>query len=239
MTSTGSTVFISYRATDSGSYGALLYFELARHFGRESVFFDSESIPAGADCVETIRTSLRRARVLLAVIGPDWLIGSAAGHARDIDNPADWIRLEISEALSTGIKIIPVLIDEARLPTADELPEDIRSLNRCQYRLLRHRHASPDLRRLVADLRNDPVLAAAFRRRRPPRPLSRSVVHASAVFAGSRVVRMVTRRFGWQAVIGRRLRCESCGLAGHRTPGPGVRAGSTASRSPTATRLPR
>jgi len=163
MATSGTTAFISYRATDSGSYGALLYLELSRWFGSECVFLDSESIPAGADCVEALLDGVRRARVLLSVIGPAWLTGPAGGAGRDIDDPADWVRRELSEAFGAGVTVIPVLTDEARLPAADELPADIRALSRCRYRRLRHRHASADLRQLLADLRTDPVFATANR----------------------------------------------------------------------------
>lgn len=54
-------VFINYRGADSHSYGALLYTELARHFGDDHVFLDAESIPAGADFVDELLTRSGRA----------------------------------------------------------------------------------------------------------------------------------------------------------------------------------
>jgi hypothetical protein len=169
VTTTDSAIFISYRAADSRGYAALLYLELSRCFGHESVFLDSESIPAGVDCVDLLLGGVRRARVVLAVVGPAWLAREPSGSGRrNIDNPADWIRRELSEAFAAGIKVIPVLVDDATLPAATQLSSDIRPLSRCQYRRLRHREAVTDLRRLTADLCTDPLLAAAARRR--PRP---------------------------------------------------------------------
>ena len=80
-------VFINYRGTDSHSYGALLHSELSRRFGPESVFLDTESIPAGADYVEQLLGRVRQARVVLAVIGSQWLAAADPGGNRRIDDP--------------------------------------------------------------------------------------------------------------------------------------------------------
>src|SRR5262249_17660682 len=154
-------VFINYRGEDSYSYGALLHAELCRRFGSGLVFLDSESIPAGADYVEQLLGQVRRARVVLAVIGTRWLIASGP-DGRRIDDPADWIRRELVEAFAAGLRVIPVLIDGADMPTAADLPDELALLARCQYRRLRHRDASVDLARLVAELAElDPELTAA------------------------------------------------------------------------------
>jgi hypothetical protein len=77
-------VFINYRGMDSHSYGALLHAELSRRFRPESVFLDTESIPAGADYVEELLYRVRRARVVLAVIGPRWLDAAGGGGRREL-----------------------------------------------------------------------------------------------------------------------------------------------------------
>jgi hypothetical protein len=157
-------VFISYRGEDSYGYGALLHAELSRRFGPESVFLDAESIPAGADYVEQLLDRVRRARVAAAVIGPRWL-AAANGSGRLIDDPADWVRRELVAAFEAGVRVIPVLTDEARMPAELELPEELAALSRCQFRRLRHREASRDVSRLAADLAAaDPELAESLRR---------------------------------------------------------------------------
>jgi len=170
-------VFINYRGADSGSYGALLYLELSRHFGDGLVFLDSESIPAGSDFVAHLTGRVRHSRVLLAVIGPRWLTASDAEGRRRIEDPQDWIRRELAEAFAAGVRVIPVLTDGAEPPVERELPADIAALGRCQYRRLRHRDASADLARIRTDLAAaDPVLAAAARHRsRVPRQLPADV----------------------------------------------------------------
>jgi len=156
-------VFINYRGVDSRSYGALLYTELSRYLGAERVFLDSESIPAGADFVQELLARVRGCRVLLAVIGPRWLV-TAGAEGRQIDDPADWVRRELVEAFAAGVRVIPVLTDDADLPAEVDLPAQIGALGRCQYRRLRHREATTDLERLRADIAADPVLRAAARR---------------------------------------------------------------------------
>lgn len=160
-------VFISYRGEDSHGYGALLYRDLTDHFGADLVFLDAECIPAGADFADELLGRVRSARVLLAVIGQRWLTAAdPTSGRRRIDDPADWIRRELVEAFAAGVRVIPVLTDQAELPCETDLPADIAGLSRSQYRRLRHREPTSDLARIVADLTDlDPDLAAAARGR--------------------------------------------------------------------------
>jgi hypothetical protein len=95
-------VFINYRGDDSYSYGALLHAELSRRFGADLAFLDSESIPPGADYVEQLLGRVRRAAVLLAVIGRRWLTAEGRNGVRSLDDPADWVRRELVEAFAAG-----------------------------------------------------------------------------------------------------------------------------------------
>jgi tetratricopeptide (TPR) repeat protein len=160
-------VFINYRGEDSSSNGAWLYTELTHRLGEEHIFLDAECIPAGADFVQELLGRVRSARILLAVIGPRWLTATnpTTGRRR-IDDPTDWIRRELVEAFAAGVRVIPVLTDQAELPRETDLPADIAALSRCQYRHLRRREPTSDLARIVADLTSlDPTLAAARKSR--------------------------------------------------------------------------
>src|SRR5262249_11761581 len=107
-----------------------------------------------------------------------WLTTADPQGRRRIDDPADWIRRELVEAFTAGVRVIPVLTDYADLPGGSDLPAEIERLARCQYRRLRHRDAAVDLDRLRAALIvADPALAAAARRRSTP-PLRAAVVPA-------------------------------------------------------------
>jgi len=156
-------VFINYRGEDSGGYGALLYAELSRRFGPATVFLDSESITAGADFAVQLLDRVRQARAVLAVIGVRWLTAAGPDGRRRIDDPADWVRRELVEALAAGVRIIPVLTDRASMPTEADLPADLALFGRCQYRRLRHREALADIGKLVLELTalDDALHAAA------------------------------------------------------------------------------
>ncbi len=143
-----SGIFINYRGDDSGTAAALIDRELVARFGGDLVFLDSRSLPVGVDFVEELLGRLRSCGVLLVVMGPRWLsLVNEAGERR-IDHPADWVRVELVEAFAHHLRVIPVLLDGAKLPAGEELPDDISWLSRRQYAVLRHRHIDVD----VADL---------------------------------------------------------------------------------------
>jgi hypothetical protein len=70
--------------------------------------------------------------VLLAVIGDQWLTITDEQGRRRLDDPADFVRLEIQAALKRDVRIIPILVGGAHMPDADELPDDLTGLVRRQ-----------------------------------------------------------------------------------------------------------
>ena len=110
-----SKIFLSYRREDSAGIAGRIYDRLCVHFGPHAVFFDVDSVVYGVDFQEHIESVLSQCNVFLAVIGPNWAGEINAG--RRIDNPEDWIRIEIEAALRQGLPLIPVLIDDARMPS--------------------------------------------------------------------------------------------------------------------------
>jgi hypothetical protein len=120
-------IFISYRRDDSRGYAGRLQGDLSRRYTEEHVFRDVE-IPPGADFGEYITGLVDKCNVVLAIIGPRWL--DREGERR-IDDPDDWVRLEIERALARdGVEVIPVLVDGARLPPREELPPSLLGLRR-------------------------------------------------------------------------------------------------------------
>ncbi|HKP73829.1 MAG TPA: TonB family protein, partial [Pyrinomonadaceae bacterium] len=81
-----------------------------------------------ADFVEAIREAVGACEILIALIGKDWL-ESAGANGRRLDNPKDFVRLEIAAALERDVRVIPVLVQEARMPNPEELPEDLSRLS--------------------------------------------------------------------------------------------------------------
>jgi hypothetical protein len=122
-----SKIIVSYRRSDSAAITGRIFDRLVDRYGEESVFMDIDRIPFGTDFRHHIQDALGGADVLLAVIGPTWLGRSADGKSRIIDD-ADPVKVEIEAALKQGLKVIPVLVDNATMPGAADLPESIRDL---------------------------------------------------------------------------------------------------------------
>jgi len=127
------SIFISYRREDSIDATGRLADRLIAHFGRERVFVDVDSIPVGVDFRQFLATAVGRCRVLLAVIGDRWLTCSHEGGPRKgqrrLDDPADFVRIEIEAALQRDISVIPVLVGSAHVPTPQALPPSLQELS--------------------------------------------------------------------------------------------------------------
>lgn len=122
-------VFISYRRDDSAGYAGRLYDGLCERFGSDSVFMDVGSIDPGEDFVAAINEAVGDSDVLIALIGPRWLSITDNEGRRRLDNPNDFVRLEIMSALEQDIRVIPLLVRDAEMPAADELPAELEELS--------------------------------------------------------------------------------------------------------------
>ncbi|PKO35353.1 MAG: hypothetical protein CVU34_03355 [Betaproteobacteria bacterium HGW-Betaproteobacteria-7] len=124
-------IFISYRRQDSQSAAGRLADHLREHLRSVRIFRDVETIEPGVDFVEAIDRALRSCGILLAIIGPRWLNVTNAAGRRRLEDPDDFIRLEIASALgSSNVRVIPVLVEGAEMPAADQLPDDLKQLAR-------------------------------------------------------------------------------------------------------------
>lgn len=120
-----SKIIVSYRRSDSAAITGRIFDRLIDRYGEESVFMDIDRIPFGTDFRHHIQDALRDADLLLAVVGPTWLGKAADGRTR-IQDEADPVRVEIETALKQGLAVIPVLVDNAPMPGAADLPDSIR-----------------------------------------------------------------------------------------------------------------
>jgi hypothetical protein len=119
-----SKVFISYRRDDSKYPARMIYGALRQVVPREHVFMDIDSIPLGANFRQMLTSWVKECDILLAVVGPGWIdVTDPKTNRRRLDNPSDYVRIEIGEAFSRGIPVVPVLIDGARMPDLDLLPD--------------------------------------------------------------------------------------------------------------------
>lgn len=122
-------IFISYRREDTSGESGRLKDKLEQIFGKENIFYDVETLEAGLNFDQSIAKALSESQVLLAMIGPHWLKVSDSKGVSRIQKPEDWVRKEISEALKRGLRVIPILVNGAKMPDADELPEDLKELS--------------------------------------------------------------------------------------------------------------
>lgn len=151
----GGGIFISYRREDTRHAAGRLYQHLSNKFGEERIFIDVDAIAPGIDFTAAISDRVTNCDALLALIGPDWVYSQDNKGGRRLDDPNDFVRLEIKEALKRGVRVIPVLIDDTQMPSAAELPEDLQSLaKRNAVRLVHARFAS-DADHVVQTLMRD------------------------------------------------------------------------------------
>jgi len=121
-------IFISYRRSDSGGHAGRLHDYLKSYFGDERLFFDVDTIEAGVNFADKINSELDNSDAVLVLIGTQWLNVRGAGGERRLDDPQDYVRLEIQTALGKDISVIPILLQGAQMPSGDELPESLRDL---------------------------------------------------------------------------------------------------------------
>lgn len=122
-------IFISYRRSDSEDATSLIEDRLTHRFGREQVFRDAHSIPLGEDFPKFILDEVSRCDVFIVVIGKSWLDILEDNQAvRRLDNPKDWVRVEIETALKFEKQVIPVLVGGASLPQKNRLAPSLQPL---------------------------------------------------------------------------------------------------------------
>lgn len=120
-------IAISYRRDDSLPIAGRLYDRLQARFGKNEVFMDFDSIPPGIDFREKIMETIEQSDLVIAIIGPHWL-GTKSDGARRIDDPTDFVRLEIDYALKKRIPVIPLLVNNTPMPSASTLPTELQTL---------------------------------------------------------------------------------------------------------------
>jgi hypothetical protein len=147
------SVFVSYRRKDSEGESGRLFDDLSSHFGSESVFMDVSAIEPGRDFRKAIDQSVTTCSVLLAIIGQEWLELKDAAGRRRLEDPNDFVRLELASALRRDIPLIPVLVRGAKMPEADRLPSDLQELVYRNAVELTHARWKSDVQLLIRALR--------------------------------------------------------------------------------------
>ena len=158
-------IFISYRRDDSAGFTRAIYDQLTKRFTRERIFMDVDAIGPGLPFDEVINQELGRSEILLVMIGKRWM------EQQRINDERDYVRLEIEVALARNVRVIPVLLEGAGMPTEESLPQPIRALARRNAIEISHTRFNADVDRLIEAMTE--VLGESNVPRRPERPRSR------------------------------------------------------------------
>lgn len=156
-------IFINYRRGDDPNAAGRLFDRLQDVFAPEQLFMDVDSIEPGLDFVRELNDQVGACDVLIAVIGQNWLDARDEHGARRLDNPHDFVRIEIEAALARDKRVIPVLVGQARMPSADQLPPPLQPLTRRNAVRLTHERFRSDLQALIAALQRSLQSAEASR----------------------------------------------------------------------------
>ena len=146
-------IFISYRRDDTEGYAGRLFQDLCERFGKDSVFMDVAGIEPGRDFRRVIEQQVASCGVLLAVIGKAWLSVADERGKQRLNDPHDFVRLETASALKRDIPVIPVLVQQAEMPRAEQLPDDLKDLAFRNSVELTHARWDSDVELLIAALK--------------------------------------------------------------------------------------
>ncbi len=150
----GDTIFISYRRSDTEGYAGRLADSLAAYFGEGRVFRDVGSIAPGQDFTDRISRVIAGAGAILVLIGPGWLAPHDDDQPR-LHDPEDYLAAEIATALAQRRLVVPVLVQQARMPRDDQLPERLAQLTRLNAVSLADETWMSDVTRLAKVLAMD------------------------------------------------------------------------------------
>jgi len=141
-------IFISYRRADASGFAGRLFDRLSARFGEDNIFMDVEGLDPGVDFVDALESAVSTCDVLIALIGRGWLNARDEKDQRRLDNPEDFVRIEIAAGLDRDVRVIPVLVQGARMPGSRVLPAALKPLSRLNAVEIRHERFNADVDRL-------------------------------------------------------------------------------------------
>jgi len=148
-----SRIFICYRRKETAPHTGRLHDRLVGEFGQDQVFIDIDTIEPGEDFVEILQKAVSASDILIVVIGPQWVtITDDSGHRR-LDDPEDFVRIEVASALKRKIRVIPVLVEGATMPHSSQLPKDLAALTRRNALEISNTRFHTDVDRLIESVR--------------------------------------------------------------------------------------
>ena len=197
-------IFLSYRRDDSAGFAGRLYDRLASRYGPDRLFMDVDTIRPGHDFAEDIVSALSRSAVCVVLIGRHWESIALPDGRRRLDDPTDFVRLEVAAAIREGVTVIPVLVEGATMPSPASLPEELRALSRRQAVDLSNERWNYDVGRLVLaldEILGQPIdaLSKETPQKREPR---KRITTMPALIVAAAVLLSLTGVVGWLATRG-------------------------------------
>ena len=147
-------IFINYRRDDARAYAGWLHDALKDEFGSGTLFLDINNTPPGIDWVDYLDRQLSVSDIFLAIIGSNWLNAKDESGNRRLEDPTDRVAGEIVAALKRDIPVMPILVDGARFPPQQQLPEPLRPLARRQAVEVRSAQFDRDVQALAHEIRD-------------------------------------------------------------------------------------
>ena len=145
-------IFINYRRGDDPGFAQALLAHLTQVFPPEQLFMDVDNIEPGLDFVRVLNDQVAQCDILISVVGKNWTDARDENGARCLDNPEDFVRIEIEAALQQDKRVIPVLVGQAQMPRTDQLPDTLRPFARRNAVRLTHERFRSDTGALIAAL---------------------------------------------------------------------------------------
>ncbi len=220
-------IFISYRRDDSSGFAGRLYDRLVQRFGADRVFMDIDTIRPGHEFAADIERALSECGACIVLIGRSWESITLPDGRRRLDEPTDFVRLEVAAAIRRGVAVFPVLVEGAKPPSAASLPEEIRDVSGRQAIELSNERWNYDVGRLLLAL--DEAVGEHKRRRLPRIPLSRP----AALIAGAAILLSLAGTIGWITTRG-----PNSAVGASSTGGPSASDGGSQTGGPSASPQP-
>jgi hypothetical protein len=145
-------IFISYRRSDSAPEAGRIFDRLVRNFPRRRLFMDVDGLQPGSIFPTVLKEKITACDDFIVVIGPAWLSATDEQGVRRLDNPKDFVRLEVEMALRSKVHLVPVLVGGARMPHARDLPDTLRALAELHALDLSNHRFGHDVKLLVKSL---------------------------------------------------------------------------------------
>jgi hypothetical protein len=145
-------IFINYRRGDDPGHTGRLFDRLQDVFEPQQLFMDVDNIAPGLDFVRVLNERVAECDIVLAVIGKSWVDSRDPSGSRRLEDPEDFVRIEIESALNQGKRVIPVLVGDSQMPHPEDLPEALRPLARRNAVRLTHERFRADVQGLIKAL---------------------------------------------------------------------------------------